>query len=93
VRFDHADDYIFAAAVPPDGLTQHAVGLAHTRRVPEKELEHALFFFGRRLFQPLVGSLWHSPIVIEYAKIVESARKIRPWRNRERKRCGVGWPA
>src|SRR5260370_9564892 len=48
VRFHHADDDVFAAATPAQGLAQHAEGLAHAWRVTEEELEDAARFLRRR---------------------------------------------
>src|SRR5947209_10124501 len=41
MRLDDANGYVFAAAVAADGLTQHVVSLAHTRRISQKEFEDA----------------------------------------------------
>src|SRR5260370_1665578 len=48
VRFHHADDDVFAAATPAQGLAHHAEGLAHAWRVTEEELEDPARFFRRR---------------------------------------------
>ncbi len=69
VSFDHSDNHIFAAAVPPNRLRQHGVRLADAGSVAEKELEHAALSSPRcRFLQPLVGSLRHRAIIV-----VESA--------------------
>ncbi len=39
VALDHADDDVFAAAGAADGLAEHAIRLAHTGGVAEKQLE------------------------------------------------------
>ena len=39
VRFDDTDDDILAAAAPANRFAQHAVGLPHTGRISEEELE------------------------------------------------------
>ena len=59
VGLDDADDDIFAAALAPDGLAQHAVGLSHAGRVSQKQFERAAFFFWRGFFKPLLWSLGH----------------------------------
>jgi serine/threonine protein kinase len=41
-------------------LTQHVVGLAHTRCVTQEELEDRLLLLWGGFFQPLLGRLWHS---------------------------------
>src|ERR1700722_15674622 len=64
VRFHHPDHHVFAAAVPPYGLAQHAERLAPARRVSQKKLQRAFFFFGGlRRGQPLLGSFWHACIL------------------------------
>ena len=45
VRLHDADDHVFAAAAAADTLAQHRVGLAHARRVAEKELEGSAWSF------------------------------------------------
>ena len=45
VRFHDADHDVFAAAMPPDRLAQHAVRLADARRVAEKQLQRRLWSF------------------------------------------------
>ena len=51
--FDDADDDVFAALVPADGLAQHVVGFADAGGVSQKELERAAGLFGGYFFQPL----------------------------------------
>src|SRR5581483_8310745 len=62
--FHYPDHHIFASAVTTDTLAEHGIGLAYTRRVPEKKLEDTLLLFGRDLIQPLFRTLLHDSIVI-----------------------------
>ena len=62
VGLDHADDHVFAAALAANGLAQHGIGFADTRRIAEKQLEDAALLFGRGLLQPLLGRLLHEPL-------------------------------
>ena len=41
VRFDHADHNVFIAAVAPDRLAQHVIGLSDTRCISQKKFEDA----------------------------------------------------
>ena len=60
VGFDDANHHVFTAAVTPDALSQHAVGLADAGGVAEKQFEVALGFLrGRGLLQPFFRFLDH----------------------------------
>ena len=59
VALHHADHDIFAAAGAANRLAQHVVGLAHTGRVAEKQLEDSPRLFRRNFVQPLLGRLGH----------------------------------
>src|ERR1700683_5259641 len=59
MRLHNSNHHIFAAAVAPDGLGQHGMGLAHARSISKKELELAALVRWRTFLQPLLGSLGH----------------------------------
>jgi hypothetical protein len=60
MRFDDADRHVFAAAMPAKRLAQHAVRLADSGRVAEKQFQNAFgFFAGLRIFHTLFGSFRH----------------------------------
>ena len=69
--FHYADDYILGASVPPDGFTEHAVGLAYAGRIAEEEFEPAARARGRCFLQPLLGRLRHGAILPERVENVE----------------------
>ena len=77
MRLHDSDHHIFATAVPADGLAEHVVGLADTRRVAQEQLEHSLLLFGRGFFQPLFRGLLHAAIVVERSKIVDVGVRMR----------------
>src|SRR5256885_13878130 len=47
MRFDDADDDVFAAGVAPNGFAEHAVRFPNARSITKKQLEAALGFFAR----------------------------------------------
>src|SRR6202171_2598699 len=58
--FDEADHHIFTAVVAADAFAQHAICLANTRRVAEKELEDAFgSLLGCGFLEPVFGPFWH----------------------------------
>ena len=59
VRLHHSHHDILAAALAADALTEHVVGLAHSRGVPQEQLEDALLLLRCGFFQPLLGGFWH----------------------------------
>jgi hypothetical protein len=64
--FNNADNDIFSTAVSPNRLAEHAVGLADSWSVAEKEFEQRLLLW-RRFFQPLLWRLGsHGTIVNEW---------------------------
>jgi hypothetical protein len=57
MRLDHTHDDILAALLAPDRLAQHAVGLAHARRVAQKQLQRSARLLGVGVRQPFLGVL------------------------------------
>jgi two-component system sensor histidine kinase KdpD len=59
MRLHHANDDVFAAFPTPNRLAQHAEGLAHSGRVPKKQLQRPARLFGVSMGQPFLGRLRH----------------------------------
>jgi len=56
VGFYKPDDDIFSPLAPANGFAKHVERLAHSRRIPEKDLEYPCSFFRRGVLQPLLWS-------------------------------------
>jgi hypothetical protein len=75
---DDSHNHVLAPAVPSQSFTEHVVSLPNAGSITQKKLEHPFFFFiGRCLFQPLLRSLTHAAIVVEYFRIVELCVELR----------------